>query len=130
MLRRSVAAALTDLGYAPALEVSVLGGLLSVDIMLEPSPVVAGRPAIARRTAVEVDGPTHFAMLRDAAGRRELAPTGATRLRNCLLREAAGLAVLCIPFVEWDRRTRGGAVPSEERAAWLAQALAAAAQHP
>jgi len=121
-LQRDVAAALARLGYAPTLEVAVLGGLCSVDILLEPTLEAAGRPAISRRTAVEVDGPTHFASRRDGAGRRELVPLGSTRLRNRLLREVAGLAVVCVPYVEWDLRGRDAAA----RAAWLVQQLAAA----
>ena len=117
-----MAAALTRLGYAPALEVAVLDGLHRVDIMLEPSPAAAGRPAITRRTAVEVDGPSHFATRYDAEGKRWPVPTGATRLRNLLLRGAAGLVVVCVTFVEWDQRGHNGA----ESETWLAQKLAVA----
>ena len=117
-----MAAALARLGYSPTLEVAVLGGLCSVDMLLEPAPAAAGRAAISRRTAVEVDGPSHFATRLDGAGKRVLVPTGSTRLRNRLLREVAGLAVVCVPYVERDRRGRDAAA----RAAWLAHQLAAA----
>ena len=121
-LQRDVAAALARLGYAPTLEVAVLGGLCRVDMLLEPTPAAPGRPAVSRRTAVEVDGPSHFATRRDGAGKRELVPTGSTRLRNRLLREAAGLAVVCVTFVEWHQRGRDAA----KREAWLGQQLAVA----
>ena len=120
-LQRDVAAALARLGYAPQAGIAVLGGLWCVDALLEPTIAAAGRAAISRRTAVQVDGPSHFSTRLDGAGKRELVPTGSTRLRNRLLREVAGLAVVCVTFVEWGQRGRDAAA----RDAWLAQLLAA-----
>jgi hypothetical protein len=98
-LQRSVAAALTRLGFTAALETPVLDGLLHVDI-------TATAPSGAR-TAVEVDGPSHFLRLLSSDDKASAVgpPDGATVLRNILLRSAAAGfdgALVVVRFDAWD----------------------------
>ena len=77
-----VANALDRLGENHVVEGATDDGLFRVDCLLA-----------ARRVAVEADGPSHY--LTDRA------PTGQTRLRRRLL-EARGLAVVSVPYFDWD----------------------------
>ena len=120
-LQRSVAAALTRLGFTVALEAPVLDGLLHVDI-------VATSPSGAR-TAVEVDGPSHFLRVLSSDNASAVGPPdGATVLRNRLLRSVAagfGGALAVVRFDAWDA-CRGDAAHED---ALLQDALASATEH-
>jgi hypothetical protein len=119
VLQHSVAAALTRLGFTTALEAPLLDGLLHVDIVAIP-------PSGAR-TAVEVDGPSHFLRVLSSDDASAVGPlTGATVLRNRLLRSAAagfGGSLAVVRFDAWDA-CRGDAARED---ALLQAALARAA---
>jgi hypothetical protein len=121
-LQRSVAAALTRLGFTAALEAPVLEGLLHVDI-------VATSPSGAH-TAFEVDGPSHYlrVLLSDDDAFVVGPPNGSTLLRNRLLRSAAagfGGALAVVRFDAWGA-CRGDAAREDTL---LQAALAGAAAH-
>jgi hypothetical protein len=109
-LQQDVASTLRSMGYGVQLEVPVLQGLLTTDIVATSAAGV--------RAAVEVDGPTHYLRAplsasavvdADASTAANAAPmgppTGATRLRNRLLATAAaGFSgrVAVVSFYAWD----------------------------
>ena len=73
--------------------------------------------------AVEFDGPSHFLRtLAPTTGVASLVLNGATLLRNRLI-ASAGLALVCVPFNEWDEAERGGAAAED---AYLTRRLAEA----
>lgn len=92
-LQREVGAALTRLGFDPALEHVVADGAFSVDFAV-----------LSKRLAVEVDGPHHFAV----NTQRQLATT---TTRHELLRYA-GWTVLQVCFYDWQP-LRGEAAAQE-----------------
>ena len=85
-LEKSVGRALGRLGLSPTAE-HVLAEGYSVDYAL-----------VDERIAIEVDGPSHFALSGDGAGRR---PVGKTVIKRRLL-AALGWRLLEVPFWEWD----------------------------
>jgi hypothetical protein len=107
--QRSVATALSRLGFDPQLEVQIFNGILTVDIVIElsapaQSDSTSQQPERTSRVAIEFDGPTHF--LRPAMGSRDdrVGPlNGKSRFRNTLIeRSKVFSALVSIPFFEWD----------------------------
>lgn len=92
--QRDVAASFSRVGFEIEQEALVLDGLHAVDILVHlPSGALI---------AVEFDGPTHFLRwIQTSSAGRMPEPNGATCFRNRLLRDA-GLAVVVIPYFEWD----------------------------
>ena len=116
--QRRVAAALTRLGYSPLEEAPLLDGLLTIDMRLER--LGGGCPI-----AVEFDGPSHFLHPLapvPATGAASLTLNGATLLRNRLV-ASAGLALVCVPYSEWNEAERAGAAAED---AYLTRRLAEA----
>ena len=108
--QRSVATALSRLGFTPQLEVQIFNGILTVDIVIElsappaQSDSTSQQPKRTSRVAIEFDGPTHF--LRPAMGSRDdrVGPlNGKSRFRNTLIERSKEFsALVSIPFFEWD----------------------------
>jgi hypothetical protein len=116
--QRDVAKALARFGFHCQLEVPVLEGLVTIDIMV-------ANPATGQTFALEYDGPTHYlpsstgptsspftSPFASASTSASPAPsilytnTGSTVLRNNLIRRAAKLTLLIRPFYEWDQVMR------------------------
>ena len=100
--QRSVAAALSRLGFTPQLEVQIFNGILTVDIVIELTS--SAHAESNSRIAIEFDGPTHY--LRPAIGSTDqrVGPiNGKSRFRNALIgRSGEFRSLISIPFYEWD----------------------------
>ena len=94
-LEKSVGRALGRLGLSPTAEHALAEGY-SVDFAF-----------VDEQIAIEVDGPTHFALSGDGAGRR---PVGKTVLKRRLL-AALGWRLLSVTREEWDPLCCGAQQP-------------------
>ena len=121
--QRRVAAVLKRLGHSPLEEAPLLGGLLTIDMRLERPGGEGGCPI-----ALEFDGPFHFlrTLAPAPAGAASLVLDGATLLRDRLI-ASAGLALVSVPYTEWQEAERAG--PAAEDA-YLTRRLAEAAAPP
>ena len=98
-LHASVAGFLTALGIPHQLEGRTSDGLLSIDIAIVSDALVDAVTRQPVAVAIEVDGPSHFAVNSNHA-------LGRTRARNALLR-CRGWKVVQVPFYEWNTVKHG-----------------------
>jgi hypothetical protein len=100
--QRSVAAALSRLGFTPQLEVQIFNGILTVDIVIELTS--SAHAESNSRIAIEFDGPTHY--LRPDIGSKDqrVGPmNGKSRFRNALIeRSGEFVSLISVPYFEWD----------------------------
>jgi hypothetical protein len=106
----AVSSALENIGFLPKLEVPILDGLMSVDIVIDLPSVSdkrnegsAATVVSSTKIAIEFDGPKHF--MRKMKNSTDLVGSidARTRLRNKLIKKSGEFgALLVIPFYEWD----------------------------
>jgi hypothetical protein len=106
----AVSSALENIGFLPKLEVPILDGLMSVDIVIDLPSVSdkrnegsAATVVSSTKIAIEFDGPKHF--MRKIKNSTDLVGSidARTRLRNKLIKKSGEFgALLVIPFYEWD----------------------------
>ena len=98
-LHSSVADCLATLGIPHQLEGRTADGLLSIDIAIHCDALLDAGTGQPVDVAIEVDGPSHFAVNSNHA-------LGRTRARNALLR-CRGWRVVQVPFFEWNTVKHG-----------------------
>jgi len=87
-LQQDVVSVLTSVGLQPKEEVVMRSGY-SLDALVEVN---------GREVEIEVDGPSHF------VGRK---PTGSTTLKRRQIASVEGVALVSIPYWEWNELGRG-----------------------